>query len=299
VPFATNGSVAPIAPDPAAALRTFRALREERFDVVHVHEPMVPGPSLYSVLTSDRPVVGTFHRAGASTAYKVAKPLAVLIAKRIAKRCAVSLDAEATAKEALGGDYEITFNGIDVERFAKATPWPTDGPTIFFVGRHEPRKGLEFLLDALPQLPSDVRLWIASDGPQTAALQEKVAGDHRVEWLGRVSDEEVAARLRGADVFCAPSTHGESFGIVLLEAMAAGTAIVASDIPGYRNVATPDLDALMVPPGDVGALAAAVDRLLRDPSLAARLTAAGESRATGFAMDALADRYVGIYRSLL
>src|SRR5207244_511825 len=107
-------------------------------------------------------------------------------------------------------------------------------------GRHEERKGLAVLLDAMAQLPADIRLWVASDGPQTAELQARTAGDERVEWLGRISDTEKAQRLRGADVFCAPSLHGESFGVVLLEAMAAGTALVASDLPGYANVARAD-----------------------------------------------------------
>lgn len=299
VPFAANGSVAPIAPDPAAALRTIRALREERFDVVHIHEPLVPGPSLYTVLTSDRPMVGTFHRAGSSAAYRVTKPLASLFARRLTKRCAVSKDAEETARSVVGGTYEITFNGIDVERFAKATPWTTDAPTVFFLGRHEPRKGLSVLLDALPSLPRDLRVWVASDGPQTAELKAKVAGDTRVEWLGRISDDEVASRLKGADVFCAPSLGGESFGVVLLEAMAAGTAIVASDIPGYRNVATHDQDALLVPAGDAGAVAAAIRRILTEPATAGRLAAAGEARASRFGMDELAQCYLGIYRALL
>src|SRR5205807_2468173 len=148
------------------------------------------------------------------------------VARRLSLRCAVSEDARATAEAALGGEYELVFNGIEVDRFAKASPWPSEGPTIFFIGRHEPRKGLATLLGALSGLPSSVRLWVAGDGPQTAALKAATASDPRVEWLGRVDDEEAASRLRGADVFCAPSVHGESFGVVLLEAMAAHTAIV-------------------------------------------------------------------------
>src|SRR5439155_29603 len=119
-----------------------------------------------------------------------------------------------------GGDYELLHNGIEVERFSKATPWPTTAPTVFFVGRHEPRKGLAVLLDALRLLPSDVRLWVGGDGPETECLREAHGDDPRVEWLGRLDDEQVARRLRGADAFCAPSLHGESFGVVLLEAMA-------------------------------------------------------------------------------
>ncbi len=141
------------------------------------------------------------------------------------------------AHDALGGEYTLLFNGIEVDRFAKAAPWPTDGPTIFFVGRHEPRKGLAVLLDAMRSLPADAHLWVAGDGPQTAQLKATYGHDARIEWVGRIDDDEKASRLRAADVFCAPSLRGESFGVVLLEGMAAQTPVVASDLPGYRNVA--------------------------------------------------------------
>jgi len=193
----------------------------------------------------------------------------------------------------------LAFNGVEVERFAKATPWPSDGPTIFFVGRHEPRKGLDVLLDAVTKLPTDVRVWVAGDGPATADLREQTARDTRVEWLGRIDDSEVARRLRGADVFCAPSLHGESFGVVLLEAMAAGAPVVASDLPGYRNVARADHDALLVAPGDAAALADALRRVLGDADLSRRLVAAGEARAVEFGMDRLAERYAELYASAL
>src|SRR5687767_1856032 len=292
IPFATNGSVAPLALDLPCALRTVRALRDEAFDVVHLHEPLCPGPTLTALLTADHPLVGTFHRAGASRTYRALKPVARRLVARLDVRVVVSEDACRTALDAHPGPYEELFNGNDVERFAKAAPYPADGArTVFFVGRHEPRKGLAVLLDALPSLPSDVRLCIAGDGPQTAELRARHEGDPRVDWLGRVDDAEVAARLRGADVFCAPSLHGESFGVVLLEAMAAGTPIVAGDLPGYRNVARPDEHAVLVPPGDAEALAAGIRRVLDDGRLAARMVAAGEIRAAEFSMERLAARY--------
>jgi phosphatidylinositol alpha-mannosyltransferase len=296
VPLSTNGSVAPIAPDLPCALRTIRALRDEAFDVVHLHEPLVPGPTLTALLFSEGPMVGTFHRAGPSAAYDLLRPLVVRLARRLALRCAVSEDARATAEAAVGGDYELVFNGIEVDRFSKASPWPTDGPTIFFIGRHEPRKGLAVLLSAFGRLPDTTRLWVAGDGPQTEALRAGTESETRVEWLGRICDEEAASRLRGADVFCAPSTHGESFGVVLLEAMAAHTAIVATDLPGYRAVAHPGCHAVMVAPGDPEALAGALRQVLTDPGFAARLADAGEARAQEFAMDRLADRYAELYR---
>ncbi|MEY2399568.1 MAG: phosphatidyl-myo-inositol alpha-mannosyltransferase [Actinomycetota bacterium] len=299
VPFATNGSLAPIAPDPSAAIRTIRALRNEHFDVVHIHEPLVPGPSLTALLFCEQPIVGTFHRAGASTAYALLKPIVRRIGNRIATRVAVSEDARRTAYDGIGGDYTILFNGIDVERFSHAKPWPTDGPTIFFFGRHESRKGLAVLLEARALLDDDVTIWVAGSGPETDALKARTRGDRRVQWLGRVDDDELASRLAGADVACLPSLHGESFGVVLIEAMAAGTAIVASDLPGYRAVARPEEHAILVPPEDAHALGHALRDLLKNQTRRDELVAAGRVRASEFGMPLLADAYVDIYRALV
>jgi phosphatidylinositol alpha-mannosyltransferase len=295
---AANGSVAPIAPDPAAALRTIRALRDEGFDVLHLHEPLCPGPTATAVFLKAAPMIGTFHAADGGGYRGWARPIVRWGADRLALRCVVSEDARATAVEALGGTYELVFNGVELEPYAKADPWPTEGPTILFCGRHEPRKGLSVLLDAFEQLPDDVRLWVASDGPETEELRARTAGIDRIEWLGRISEEEKVSRLRGADVFCAPSLRGESFGVVLLEGMAAGTAVVASDLPGYANVARAGQDALLVPPGDAAALTGALARALTDRELAAALVESGESRAAHFSMDRLADRYLELYQRI-
>jgi phosphatidylinositol alpha-mannosyltransferase len=219
-------------------------------------------------------------------------------AARLDLRCAVSEEARATAFEALGGEYDLLFNGIEVERFAKASPAPTEGSTVLFVGRHEERKGLGVLLEAMRSLPGDLRLWVTGEGPQTAALRAAYKHDQRVEWLGRVSDDDKAALLRGADVFCAPSLHGESFGVVLLEAMAAGTPIVASDLDGYRLVARDGRDAHLVPPGDPQALARGIELLLSDGAEAARLAASGECRAAEFSMSGLAEQYLERYERI-
>ena len=298
VPLASNGSVAPLAPDPACLLRTLRALGDEGFDVVHLHEPLCPGPTLTSLAFGEAPMIGTFHRSGRSAAYTLLRPAVALMARRLARRCAVSEHARETAARAMGGRYHVLFNGIDVERFAKATPWPTEAPTIFFIGRHEPRKGLAVLLDAMAELPAETRLWVAGEGPQTGELRAKVAGDPRVEWLGRISDAEAVSRMRGAHVVCAPSLHGESFGVVLLEAMAAQTPVVASDLPGYHNVAVPGQHGVLVPPGDADALAAALGRVLSDATLAEELVGAGEARAAEFSMDRLAERYLELYEDV-
>ena len=172
-------------------------------------------------------------------------------------------------------------------------------PTIFFVGRHEPRKGLDVLLASLAYLPADVRLWIASDGPDTEALKAKYAAESRISWLGRVSDAEKIRRMTQASVFCAPSLHGESFGVVLLEAMASGTPVVASDIDGYQNVATHDVDALLVDPGDERALAAALAKVMANPRLSQRLIEAGHRRVEASSMRTLAQQYVELYERAL
>lgn len=299
VPLASNGSVAPLAPDVPAALRTLRVLRDEDFDIVHLHEPFAPGPTLTALVFSAAPLVGTFHRSGASSAYAAFRPIVTRLARRLDRRVAVSDDARVTAEAAMGGSYEMLFNGIEIDRFSKGSPTPTDGPTILFLNRHEPRKGLAVLIEAMSHLGPDVRLWVASDGPQTAELKARVAGDPRIEWLGRIGDEERTARLLGADVFCAPSLGGESFGMVLLEAMAAGTPIVASRIPGYAKVARHGQEGELVDPDDPVALAAGLDRVLSDSARAAALADAGEARAREFSMERLAEHYVEIYRELL
>ncbi|MEO6629061.1 MAG: glycosyltransferase family 4 protein [Aquihabitans sp.] len=295
IPTAANGSVAPIAPDPSAQLRLIRAVRDEGFDVLHLHEPMVPGPCMTSCLVKPAPLLGTFHAAGNNASYSYLNPALRWLAGRLDLRTVVSDEAEALAVKHLGGTYEHLFNGIEVDRFASVEPWPTDGTTVMFLGRHEPRKGLDVLLAALALLPRDIHIWVASDGPDTERLKVLHAGDPRVEWLGRLSDEEKRRRLRAADVFCAPSIHGESFGVVLLEAMAAGAAIVASDLSGYRLVARPDQDALLVSPGDADALAGALNRVIEDDALSQRLIASGTQRAEAFSMDHLADRYLELY----
>ena len=298
LPTSTNGSIAPLAPDPACVLRTMRVLFEEQFDVLHLHEPFAPGPPMTSMLLHPAPVIATFHAAGDSPSYKYGNAPMRAAAKNIARRIAVSKDALALVQEAVPGEYEVLYNGVELHDYRAATPYPTTGPTVFFCGRHEERKGLDVLLAAMPLLGPDVQLWVARNGTDTDRLRTRTSGDDRIQWLGRLSDEEKIARLKGADVFCAPSLHGESFGVVLIEAMAAGTCIVASALDGYRNVATDDVDSLLVPPGDANALAAAITKALQDPALSARLVAAGDRRADDFSMVALATAYAAMYREV-
>lgn len=302
LPTAANGSIAPLAPDPAAALRTIRALRDESFDVLHLHEPLAPGPTLTALVVKPAPLVGTFHAAGVSASYRFFGPVLTWLATRLDHRVAVSPDALALVRDHLGGDYEVLFNGVETGNVGSVEPHPTERPAIFFLGRHEERKGLGILLAALQRLPpelADVECWVAGDGPDTAELRRRYADDERIVWLGRVSEHDKLARLRGATVFCAPSLHGESFGIVLAEAMAAGTAVLASSLDGYRNVATDDVDAVLVPPGDPDVLATALGSLLADPARRERLVHSGLGRADQLAMSALVERYLEIYERLL
>lgn len=295
VPTGANGSVVPLAPDPAAQLRTIRALRDEEFDVLHLHEPMAPGPTMTAMLVRSAPIVGTFHRAGASLAYDFFKPLTFRGARRIDIRFAVSADAEALAIQALGGEYERAFNAVEVARFRSDQPTKTDGPTILFLGRHEERKGLAVLLDAFAQLDATCRLWIGGDGPETERLRSVHAGDPRISWLGQIDEDEKVSRMAGADVFCAPSLHGESFGIVLLEAMAAETAVVASNIAGYAKVTRNGEAGALFAAGHTGELAAVLGRLLADRARRDELVQNGAERVQDFSMRRLADLYLESY----
>lgn len=302
LPTAANGSIAPLAPDPAATLRTFRVLRDERFDVIHIHEPLAPGPAITTCTLHYAPTVGTFHAAGRSTSYRLLSPMLRRLIHRLDRRVAVSKDALALVHQHLVGpevDFTVLFNGVETAEIRAASPWLDRRPAILFLGRHEERKGLEVLLRAVRLIDADISVWVAGDGPDTARLRAEYGGDRRIEWLGRLSDADKLARLRGAAVFCAPSIHGESFGVVLAEAMAAGTPVVASALDGYRNVATDGVDAILVPPGHAEALADALRTVLGDRALADRLVAAGCVRADQLSMGTLADQYAEIYHDLL
>lgn len=299
LPTAANGSIAALAPDPSAALRTIRALNDEAFDVIHLHEPLVPGPTVTALLMRMAPTVGTFHAAGDSTSYRVLNRTARWAANHIDVRVAVSEQARELAARYLDGEYQVLFNGIEVSRYRRPEIERVKQPTIFFCGRYEPRKGLEVLLEALKFVPQNVRLWVAADGPGIDVLRNRFASDDRIDWLGRITEDDKIKRLSSCTVFCAPSLHSESFGIVLLEAMAAQAPLVASALDGYCNVATHDRDALLVPPGDAALLADALNQILTDTALTQRLVEGGSRRAEYFSMQVLAQKYLAIYRRLL
>jgi phosphatidyl-myo-inositol alpha-mannosyltransferase len=297
----TNGSVAPVALSPAAPVRAERFIRAGGFDVVHVHEPLAPLTAYGLVLRPPpAPMVGTYHRAGVSRAVAPLHPLAALVGRRMRIRVAVSEAARQTGLRAGGGPFEVLFNGIDMARFESASPVrdPQGRPVVVFVGRHEHRKGLAVLLDAFTMVERPAVLWVIGQGPDTEALRRRSPPTDRVEWLGALSDEEMAARLAGADVQCAPALGGESFGLVLLEGMAAGCVVVASDIDGYRQAAGGQAE--LVPPGDAHALARVLRQVLADAATGTGRSApearqAAREHARAWSMDTLAQRYVELY----
>jgi phosphatidyl-myo-inositol alpha-mannosyltransferase len=295
----SNGSVAPVTVSPIAAMRAERFVRHGAFDVLHVHEPLAPVAAYGFVLHASVPMVGTYHRAGVSRWVPLLKPLVYLVGSRLQVRVAVSEAARDTAMRSSKGEYEVLYNGVDMERFARAEPTPSDLPTVLFLGRHETRKGLSVLLDAFALLERPAVLWVAGDGPQSEVQRRRHPESDRVKWLGTLNESEVAARLLGADVVCAPSLRGESFGMVVLEGMAARCAVVASDLQGYRSAAGGH--AVLVPPGDVGALSRALGVALADVVEGSGRSSpdalkAAESHANGWSMESLAEHYVDAYR---
>lgn len=294
--FPSNGSIAPISVSNAVHARALEALRVHRPDVVHLHEPLSPGVNHAVLVATDLPLVGTFHasHAGRNAWYDAFRAPLRRMVGRLAVRTAVSPEAQRNIEATFGGTCDILPNGVEVSSFASADASPATRPAIVFVGRHEPRKGLGVLLDAFAGLERDAELWVIGEGPQTAELAAR--GVPAVHWLGRVSEGEKARRLRGATVACFPSIEGESFGVVLLEAMAAGTALVASDLTGYRHVARDDREAVLVAPGDVTALRGGLRHVLDDPAKRARLVGAGRARADEFSMQHLAGSLVERYR---
>jgi phosphatidyl-myo-inositol alpha-mannosyltransferase len=289
----SNGSLAPIASGKVVAQRTLDATERLEPDIVHLHEPIVPGPALALLVDRDAPTVGTFHISG-DVGREWLMPALRTRLERLSARVAVSESARATAVRVYGpSDFTLLWNGVEVDRFASAEPWPTRKPAVLFVGRHEPRKGLSVLLDAWVGIERDAVLWVAGGGPQTEGLRRRAVPG--VEWLGPVKDNERNRRLRAATAFCAPAVRSESFGVVLLEAMAAGAPVVASRIEGYANVARDGREGLLATADDPAALRTALRRVLDDADLRARLTAAGRRRADELSMARLAEAYADLY----
>lgn len=306
VPF--NDSVAPIAPWPPTAARTVRAVRDLDPDVVHVHEPLVPWVGPAAVRAARAPIVATFHAwSTRSRAYRLARPVGRALLRRIAVPIAVSEPAAAYHAAALGvpsSRFEVVPNGVDVARYSDAEPFPeiaaAERPTLLFVGRLERRKGLEPLVRAFTRLKAELpglRLYVIGDGPERDRCQALLPVRLRTDvvFVGRVPNDDLPRFYASCDLYIAPALGGESFGIVLLEAMAAGRAIVASDLPGYRSVARDGLQARLVPPGDVDALAEAIRSLVDNPSLRRVMGREGRANAERYDWPVVAARLRACY----
>ncbi len=293
-----NGSVARVAFGPVSYARVRRWLAEHRFDVLHLHEPTTFSLSALALMIAEGPVVATFHTAtDRSLVLRAMGGVARPLLERVTARIAVSPTARRVQVEHLGGDAVEIPNGVDVAGTAAAEPLPSDGPTIGFLGRYdEPRKGMPVLIDAcrlLARTRPDLRLLVVGPGDPNLLAGAGL----RVTALGAVDDAAKARALRSMDVFCAPNLGGESFGIVLAEAMAAGAPVVASDLDAFAAVL--DGHGVLVPPGDPPALAAAIDGLLADPGRRAALAAAGRARAEAFAWPTVAARVAQVYRAAI
>lgn len=298
--FPANGSRAPVGILPRSLIKTAAMVRDGDYDVIHIHEPFAPGPSLVGLMASEVPVAGTFHRHGVTLPYRALGWAVSGIGQKLHVRFAVSVDAMLTARSVFDGHYQVVGNGVDLLAFDSSPEWPKENPVVLFIGRHEHRKGLEILLEAFMGLKDrDVTCWVAGDGPQTPYLRSITAHDRRIQWLGRISDAEAMARMKAADVLCTPSLYGESFGVVLLEGLAAGAVVVATDIPGYRGVARDKVEAILVPPNDIGLLRNALVRGLTDRQLAEQLRENGRRRALEFSVENLAKVYLDSFATLV
>lgn len=307
VPVPYNGSVARLAFGFLSASRVRRWIRDGRFDVLHVHEPTAPSLSLLACWVAEGPIVATLHAAmPRSRALHVAQPILASALEKISGRIAVAEAARNTLVEHLGGDAVLIPNGINVAKFAQAEPlpgFPGSGGTLGFLGRmDEPRKGLDILLAGFAILAAQrpgVRLLIAGRGDPDEVLGQ-VPADYRdrVVLLGQVSDADRVRMLHSVDVFCAPNTGGESFGYVLVEAMAAGAPIVASDIDAFRQVLRGGEAGHLFETGSPQALAVAASRLLDDPAYRAKLAAEAAEAVREFDWSVVARDVLRVYQAV-
>lgn len=311
VPIPANGSVARISLSLRLSGRVKRLLKEENFDIIHLHEPLLPALPITVLRHSQSVNVGTFHAySGNNIAYFYGRPILRRFFGKLDGRIAVSPAARDFVQRHFGGDYRLIPNGIDLSRFNPSVPYlPTlkDGKlNLLFVGRLEKRKGFRYLLRAYIKLKREfpaLRLIVV--GAYTDEMRQRYQAYVNsirladVIFAGRVSADDLPRYYRSADIFCAPSTGGESFGIILLEAMACGCPIVASDIIGYRWVLDEGQQGLLVPPKDEEALAAALRRLILDPELRRRMGASGVEKAKAFSWSSIAERVLGYYEDLI
>ncbi|RDI50535.1 glycosyltransferase family 4 protein [Nocardia mexicana] len=301
-----NGSVARLSFGPTAYNRIRRWIADNDFDVLHIHEPNAPSLSMLALKIAEGPIVATFHTSTTkslvlSTFQGVLRPYH----EKISGRIAVSELARRWQVEALGGDAVEIPNGVDVPAFAHAPlldGYPRPGGTVLFLGRYdEPRKGMAVLLGALPELARrhpDVQILIVGRGDEERLRREAGELAGHLRFLGQVSDAEKASAMRSADVYCAPNIGGESFGIVLVEAMAAGTAVVASELDAFRRVLRDGSAGVLVPVGDSVRTAAAIDELLGDTRRREDLVRAANQVVGEYDWPVVAEQILRVYETV-
>ncbi len=313
LPIPYNGSIARLTFGPLTAARVNRWVEDGRYDVVHIHEPLVPSVSVLALWAATGPIVATFHTSlERSRAMAAVAPLVQSSMEKIHARIAVSEAARQTLVTHMGGDAVVIPNGVFVDRFSGAVPqarWQgvPGRPTLAFLGRiDEPRKGLPVLLEAMPAVLDahpGTRLLIAGHGDLDAARERLAAGDPRVaaacELLGPISEDDKRALLASVDVYVAPHTGGESFGIVLVEAMSAGAPVVASDLPAFAAVLDDGGAGALFATGDAAALAARLGAVLDDPALRDRLARLGPVTARRYDWGSVCDDVLAVYETVL
>jgi phosphatidyl-myo-inositol alpha-mannosyltransferase len=290
-----NGSKAPLTLSPLAARRTLEAVATFAPDVVHFHEPFAPMLGWSSLRAHKVAAVGTFHRSGDGPALRLTGPLLRQLTKKLDGSVAVSQAAATTIEKAAGVKAQVLFNGLEMERFVETQRERSSPVTLLFVGRLEERKGTRHVLDAVlahnKRGGEPWRLIVLGDGRQRRELETLSARDPMILFVGATSDDEKRKWMRKVDALVAPSTHGESFGMILLEAMASETTVVASDITGYRE--TVGDFGVLFKAGDASALEASISSALALET-SARIEAARQ-HAMQWSMEKLVDAYEAVY----
>jgi phosphatidylinositol alpha-mannosyltransferase len=308
-PVPTHGSVARVSFSVWRRAQVKATFEREQFDVIHIHEPLSPVLPLMALYFSKALTVGTFHAFHKSTKlYWASQPLLRGAIRKLHGRIAVSIPARDYVSRYFPGEYRLIPNGIDVDHFAKpAEPIEEfqDGKiNILFVGRREKRKGLKYLLAAYSTLKwrcPDIRLIVVGQGHPDPECQRMIAERQirDVVFTGPLTYNSLPQYYASADIFCSPATGAESFGIVLLEAMAAGKPIVASNIEGYASVLQDGKDGVLVPPKQDEALAQALETLVNEPETRARMGSHGQERSKAYRWEIVASRVLDYYEELL
>jgi phosphatidylinositol alpha-mannosyltransferase len=311
IPIPANGSVARISLSFHLSRKIREILEAERFDIVHLHEPLMPALPVTVLRTNAAGVnVGTFHAyARQNLGYYYGRPLLRRLFRRLDSCIAVSEPAKTFVSRYFPADYTVIPNGIDPGVFNPSVP-PAPGivrptrQTILFLGRLEERKGLGTLLEAyslLRQVRADCQLVVVGNGPLRRGYERRVEeeGIPDVKFCGFIPEADKASYFTAADIYCAPNTGKESFGVILLEAMASGRPVVATAIDGFRQVISDRVEGLLTPPGDEAQMAAALARLLDDRALRQQMGERGRQAAEGYAWPLVADRVLSVYESAL